>query len=110
MLGIDQPDDHSEERVEAADILLRLSEHRPEHPELHSHFIENLAVVSYKFFAVAIEQAGPPSRWALSFVAVSRPRLLVGHFQKEQKRDLRGVSHVETPIIVGHGQSPILCR
>ena len=30
---------------------------------------------------------------------VRRLRLLVGHFQKEQKRDLLGVSHVGKPII-----------
>ena len=30
---------------------------------------------------------------------VRRLRLLVGHFQKEQKRDLLGVSHVGKPVV-----------
>ena len=34
-----------------------------------------------------------------SSAVVRRPRLLVGHFQKEQKSDLLGVSHVGKPII-----------
>ena len=34
-----------------------------------------------------------------SSAVVRRPRLLVGHFQKEQKRDLLGVSYVGKPII-----------
>ena len=65
-----------------------------------AHFIENLAVVSFEFFAVAFQQAGPAEFGGHDrFAVVRRPRLLVGHFQKEQKSDLLGVSHVGKPII-----------
>ena len=62
-------------------------------------FIENLAIVSFEFFAVAPQQAGPIESFRHDHYVVRRLRLLVGHFQKEQKRDLLGVSHVGKPII-----------
>ena len=49
----------SAERGGVLDILPRLFEDRPEHPGLAAQFIENLAVVSFEFFAVALQQAGP---------------------------------------------------
>ena len=49
----------SAERGGVLDILPRLFEDRPEHPGLLAQFIENLAVVSFEFFAVALQQAGP---------------------------------------------------
>ena len=46
------------------------------------------------------DPASWPNRvlWARRSFVVRRFRLLVGHFQKEQKRDLLGVSHVGKPI------------
>jgi len=56
--------------------------------------------VSFEFFAVALQQAGPIETFGHDrFFVVRRLRLLVGHFQKEQKRDLLDVSHVGKPII-----------
>ena len=48
----------SSERGGVLDILPRLFEDRPEHPGLLAQFIENLAVVSFEFFDVALQQAG----------------------------------------------------
>ena len=73
---------------------------RPEHPGLLAQFIEYMPVVSFEFFAVALQQAGPIETFGhADLFVVRRLRLLVGHFQKEQKRDLLGVSHVGKPII-----------
>ena len=56
--------------------------------------------MSFEFFAVALHQAGPIESFGhADLFVVRRLRLLVGHFQKEQKRDLLGVSHVGKPII-----------
>ena len=100
VFGVDQLDDQAAERGGVLDILPRLFEDRPEHPGLAAQFIENLAVVSFEFFAVALQQAGPAEFGGHDrFAVVRRPRLLVGHFQKEQKSDLLGVSHVGKPII-----------
>ncbi|WP_197172069.1 hypothetical protein [Novipirellula aureliae] len=76
------------------DILPRLFQDRPEHPGLLAQFIEDMPVVSLEFFAVALQQAGPIESFGHDLFVVRRLRLLVGHFQKEQKRDLLGVSHV----------------
>ena len=93
-------DDQAAERGGVLDILPRLFEDRPEHPGLAAQFIENLAVVSFEFFAIALQQAGPAEFGGDDrFAVVRRPRLLVGHFQKEQKSDLLGISHVGKPII-----------
>ena len=81
------------------DILPRLFEDRPEHPGLLAQFIENFAVVFFKVFAVTFQQAGPIESFGYDRFVVRRLRLLVGHFQKQQKRDLLGVSHVGKPII-----------
>ena len=56
--------------------------------------------MSFEFFAVALQQAGPIEIIGhADLFVVRRLRLLVGHFQKEQKRDLLGVSDVGKPII-----------
>ena len=56
--------------------------------------------MSFEFFSVALQQAGPIESFGhADLFVVRRLRLLVGHFQKEQKRDLIGVSHVGKPII-----------
>ena len=100
VLGVDQLDDQASERGGILDILPRLLEDRPEHPGLLSQFIENLAVVFFEFFTVALKQAGPIEAFGHSdLFVVRRLRLFVGHFQKEQKRDLLGVGHVGKPII-----------
>ena len=89
VFGVDQLDDQAAERGGVLDILPRLFEDRPEHPGLAAQFIENFAVVSFEFFAVALQQAGPAEFSGDDRLAVvRRPRLFVGHFQKEQKSDL----------------------
>ncbi len=56
--------------------------------------------MSFEFFAVTFQQAGPAEFGGHdSSAVVRRPRLLVGHFQKEQKSDLLGVTHAGKPII-----------
>ena len=69
---------------------------RPDHPELLAQLIEDMTVV----FAVALQQAGPLESFGHDLFVVRRLRLLVGHFQKEQKRDLLGVRRVGKPIIL----------
>ena len=50
--------------------------------------------------ALAAGSSGPIEFFGhTDLFVVRRFRLLVGHFQKEQKRDLLGVSHVGKPII-----------
>lgn len=99
VLGVDQFNDQAAKRGGVLDILPRLFEDRPEHPGLLAQFIEDMPVVSFEFFAVALQQAGPIESFGHDLFVVRRLRLLVGHFQKEQKRDLLGVSHVGKPII-----------
>ena len=65
--------------------------------------------MSFEFFAVAICVSGKALAAGFSgpiesfghadLLVVRRLRLLVGHFQKEQKHDLLGVSHAGKPII-----------
>ena len=76
-------------------------------PLCRSPFIENLALMSFEFFAVALQQAGSAEFDGHDrFAVVRRSCLLVGHFQKEQKSDLLGVSHVGKPIIA-HRKRPL---
>ena len=56
--------------------------------------------MSFEFFAVLLQQVGPIEFFGhADLFVVRRLRLLVGHFQKEQKRDLLGVSYVGKPLI-----------
>ena len=62
-----------------------------------------MAVVQFECFAIQFLEAFPAVFLEDDGIAVVRcTRLLVGHFQKEQKRNLLGVGHVRKPIIPQH--------
>lgn len=93
---VDKLDDQAAERGGALDILPRLLKIAPSLPDLRPSSSRILRVVSFEFFAVAPQQAGPAEFGGHDRFAVVRgPRLLVGHFQKEQKSDLLGISQVD---------------
>ncbi len=105
---VDQFDDQAAKRGGILDILPSLFEDRAQHPRLPAQFFEDLPVVPFQFFAVAFEQTGPAKfRGDDRFAVVRRPGLFVGHFQKEQKRNLLRVGHIRKPIIPQHmGEVP----
>ena len=58
--------------------------------------------MSFEFFSLRLQQAGSIESFGHDLFVVRRLRLLVGHFQKEQKRNLLSVGHVRKPIIPQH--------
>ena len=82
VLGVYRIDDSLGGAWRGFGILPGLFEDRPEHPGLLAQFIENLAVVSFEFFAVALQQAGPIETFGhADLFVVRRLKLLAAIFR-----------------------------
>ena len=99
-LGLDEVDDQALQGGWVLYVLARFLEDLAQHAALFSQLLEHVTVMHFEIVTVLRQEASPAElhrndRRPL----VGRERLLVRHLEKEQKRDLLGVSHVREPVV-----------
>ncbi len=100
LLLVDQVDDQPAQLGRVLDLVLRLAEDDAEHARPLAEFLQRMAVMDLQIVAVQLQQRGP----AVTFrnrrrLVERRLRLLVRHFQEQQKRQLLDVVAVGQAVI-----------
>ncbi len=99
-LPVDQVDDEAAQLCRILDPVLRLAEDDAQHPRLPAELGEDMTVMNLERVAVPLEERGPvETRGHDRRPRERRPRLLVGHLEEEQIRELLEVVAVREPVV-----------
>ena len=100
MLFVDQVRDESAKFGRVLDFVLGFAEYNAEHSRPLAKFLQCMAVMRFEFVAILGQQRRPVLTLGNGRrLVVRRLRLLVCHFQKQQKRQLLDVIAVRQAII-----------
>jgi hypothetical protein len=92
--------DQSTQLGRILNLVLRLAEDHPKHARPFAEFFEGLAVVSFEIVAIQLQQRIPAeSLWDGGRFVEGRLRLLVGHLQEEQERQLLDVIAIGQAVV-----------
>src|SRR5579872_1273009 len=100
LFHVDQIHDQSPQRRRILNFWSSLLEDFPQHSRLLAEFFEAVPVMVFEFVALPFQEALPAElRRDDGRSVIRRPRLLVDHLEKEQKRDLLSIGHVRQTIV-----------
>ncbi len=94
LLRVNQVHDQSAQQGRVLDFVLRPAKNEAQHPRHLAQFLQRLAIMDFQRVAILGQQCGPVVSLGdsgsgvppLSLTQIRRVRLLIRHFQEQQKR------------------------